>query len=106
VPTELSRADVEVALGEHRDGITLPCGSSPARRGPSWWDGTVGRSSSRCTLRRWTAPPTRRSAASSPDRVGLRVADVELLQGERSRDKVVLLRGLTRDRVVAALMVT
>jgi uncharacterized protein YggU (UPF0235/DUF167 family) len=31
---------------------------------------------------------------------------VELLQGERSRDKVVLLRGLTRDRVVAALMVT
>jgi uncharacterized protein len=103
---ELSRADVEVALSEHPDGVTVALRIVP--RAPR--TELVGRHGRALKLK-VHAPPVDGAANEAvrrelADRLGLRPAEVELLQGERSRDKVVLLRGLTRDRVVAALTLT
>jgi uncharacterized protein len=106
VPTELSRADVEVALGEHPDGVTVALRIVP--RAPR--TALVGRHGRALKLK-VHAPPVDGAANDAvrrelADRLGIRSSEVELLQGERSRDKVVLLRGVTRERVLEALATT
>jgi uncharacterized protein len=106
VPTELSRADVEVAVSEHPDGVTVALRIVP--RAPR--TALVGRHGRALKLK-VHAPPVDGAANDAvrrelADRLGLRSGDIELLQGERSRDKVVLLRGVTRERVFEALATT
>jgi uncharacterized protein len=103
VPTELPRTDVEVAVSDHPRGASVALRVVP--RAPR--TELVGRHGRALKLK-VHAPPVEGAANEAvrhelADRVGIRASDVEVLQGERSRDKVVLLRGVTAAVVIDAL---
>jgi uncharacterized protein len=103
VPAALSRADVEVAVRDHADGASVALRVVP-RAPRTELAGRHGR-----TLKlKVHAPPVEGAANDAvrrflADRLGVRASEVELLQGERSRDKVVLVRGITGGALTSAL---
>lgn len=70
------RAPRTVVVGRHGEAVKIKVAAPPA-------DGAAN-----AELRRFLA-----------GLLGVRVAEVELLAGERSRDKVVLVHGVTADRL-------
>jgi uncharacterized protein len=104
VPVALSRADVALAVRDHEQGASVALRVVP--RAPR--TGLAGRYGRALKLK-VHAPPVEGAANEAvrrfvADRVGARLADVELLQGERSRDKVVLVHGVGIDSLIAALV--
>jgi uncharacterized protein len=94
VPAALTPADVEAAVRDHPDGATVVLRVVP-RAPRTELAGRYGRS----LKLKVHAPPVEGAANETvrrfvADLAGVRPADVELLQGERSRDKVVLVRGV------------
>jgi uncharacterized protein len=103
VPAALTRADVEVAVRAHADGATVALRVVP-RAPRTELAGRHGRS----LKLRVHAPPVDGAANEAvrhhlADLLGVRAGEVELLQGERSRDKVVLIHGVTAPALAAAL---
>lgn len=93
----------EPAVRAHEGGATVALRVVP--RAPR--TEVVGRYGDRIKLK-VAAPPVEGAAneavaAFLADRCGVRPADVEVLSGERSRDKVVLVRGVPARVLIAAL---
>lgn len=93
----------EPAVRAHEDGATVALRVVP--RAPR--TEVVGRHGDRIKLK-VAAPPVDGAAneavaAFLADRCGVRPGDVEVLTGERSRDKVVLVRGVPTRLLIAAL---
>lgn len=90
-------------VGEHPDGATLRLRVVP-RAPRTAFSGTYGDA-----IKLKVAAPPREGAANAELRrflarlVSVRPADVELLLGERSRDKVVLVRGVDATSLRAVL---
>jgi uncharacterized protein len=104
VPAALRRADVEVAVREHPDGATVALRIVP--RAPR--TALVGRHGRALKLK-VHAPPVEGAANEAvrrelAARLGVLPTAIELLQGERSRDKVVLVHGASVAEVVDALV--
>jgi uncharacterized protein len=104
VPAPLSHADVEVAVRDHPEGASLAIRVVP--RAPR--TGLAGRHGRALKLR-VHAPPVEGAANEEvrrylADLLDVRASEVELLQGERSRDKVVLVRGVTVPHLTASLV--
>jgi hypothetical protein len=99
----VSRDDVTVATAPHPEGTTIRLRIIPRARHTS----ITGRHGEALKLR-VTAPPVDGSANAAvarflAERCGVRASEVEILAGERSREKVVLVRGVTVATVVHAL---
>jgi uncharacterized protein len=95
VPAALTPADVEAAVRDHPEGATVALRVVP-RAPRTELAGRHGRS----LKLKVHAPPVEGAANEVvrrfvADLADVRPADVELLQGERSRDKIVLVRGVT-----------
>lgn len=95
--------DVAVAVREHADGVSVMLRVVP--RAPRTQ--LVGRHGDALKLK-VAAPPVDGAANEAvldhlADRCGVRPGDLEILMGAQSRQKVVLIRGLTTSEVVAAL---
>jgi uncharacterized protein len=104
VPAPLSRDDVALAVAEREAGATVALRVVP--RAPRT---EIAGRHGRALKLKVHAPPVDGAANEVirrylADRAGVRPSDVELLQGERSRDKVVLVRGVRADELVASLV--
>jgi uncharacterized protein len=104
VPARLSRTDVEVAVRDHPEGASLTIRVVP--RAPR--TSLAGRHGRALKLK-VHAPPVEGAANEEvrrylADLLDVRASEVELLQGERSRDKVVLVRGVTVPHLMACLV--
>jgi uncharacterized protein len=104
VPTAPSRADVELAVRAHERGASVTLRVVP-RAPRTELAGRYGRA----LKLKVHAPPVEGAANEAvrryvAERVGVRIGEVELLQGERSRDKVVLVHGVSTDSLAAALV--
>lgn len=91
------------AVSPHEDGTTIAVRVVP--RAPR--TEVAGRYGDRVKLK-VAAPPVEGAANAAvaaylAERCGVRVSHVEVLVGERVRDKVLLVRGVTPAEVVAAL---
>lgn len=99
----LTPADVAPAVRGHDDGATVALRVVP--RAPR--TEITGRHGDALRLKVHAAPVEGAANAEVLAHIAacckVRTRDVELLSGERSRQKVVLVRGLDPDQVVAAL---
>jgi uncharacterized protein len=103
VPAPLSAEDVALAVADRDDGATIALRVVP--RAPR--TELAGRHGRALKLK-VHAPPVEGAANDAirrflADLAGVRPGDVELLQGERSRDKVVLVRGVQAHDLIADL---
>lgn len=99
----ISADDVAIATTQHPEGATVLLRVIPRARHASM----TGRHGDALKLR-VTAPPVDGAANAAvveflAARCGVRPAAVEILSGERSRDKVVLVRGVSVQAVVRSL---